>query len=252
MHPNSPPILDLHGIPPAALHRPRLASLACLLFAIAAIVGILTAAISFAFVFPIASIETWVMFWRINAACVGTSTSLLVAAAIVLNIADIARHASPRLSPWPRRLILLLVVLYAAGHCIYVFGMFSLDSSGYVIHYRSFYLPVFVVALGAAAGAYTVGFIYALQIAAFLRDRTFRIASTTILCPVLLIITSELFFTANDLAKLHGVGLHLPEFPLLDICWGIIGAAMAIALTVFFFLLAHRLRRAAANSEPLH
>jgi len=192
--------------------------------------------------------NTWMVLSYIIVVCIYVSAGLVVVAAILLYIADVARYASPRISPWPRRLIVLLAVLYATGRCIHASGTPSPPSLAYFIPHRfHFYLSMFVMALGAAAGAYVAGLLYALQIAAFLRDRTFRIAAMAVLCPVLFIITSQCFFMANDLATRHGMGLHLPHLPWLNICWNIIGATMAIALTAFFLLLAHRLRRAAAN-----
>ncbi|MCL2641028.1 MAG: hypothetical protein FWD53_09310, partial [Phycisphaerales bacterium] len=164
--PPSPPILDLYGTPPAVLHRPRLAALACLLLAVAAVVEVFNAVLFL--VFAMVPIDNW-MNACIYVVFVFTSVSLVVAGAVVLCIADLARHASPRVSPWPRRLILMLAVLYAVGHYIYALGVlsyyFTVSSS---FDFFNFYLPALIVALGTSVGLYIVGLLYALPVAAVL------------------------------------------------------------------------------------
>jgi len=239
--PPSPPILDLYGTPPAVLHRPRLAVLACSLFAFAAVAE-LVAAVAFDF-FPPPHPDMGVG-GLIYAVSIYTSTCVVVAAAIVLYIADIARHASPRISPWPRRLILMLIVLHAAGCCLEAFGWYLFGPDSFYGR-DGFYLLISIVARGSAAAAYTAGFIYALQVAAFLRDKTLHIAAVAVLCPVLLITTGLFFLTTADLTNLYDVDSLFSSSSWLQTCGNILAPAIPTALIVFFLLLAYRIRRAA-------
>jgi len=249
------PILDLYGSPPPTLHRPKLAAIACLFFAISGIVQMLTAALPF--VIPPVDFESWINFTKIQTATVCASASVNIIAAIVLYVADLARNASPPISPWPRRLIPLFILFYAIGHCTAEFGFLSflyanpsgITTSMYDQILANFYYPLFIAALAAAVVSYTIGFIYTLQVASFLRDKTFRVAAICILCPVLFVIASQLFLTANRLANLYKTGFQLPDYPVVQIVWGVISALVAISLTIFFFLIAHRLRRHNAGAD---
>jgi hypothetical protein len=248
------PTLDLHGQPRPILHRPRLAALACLLLAIAAVFEILKGLIPM-LIGP-ASSRTYAAFLdklllqtRLTTICVCASCLLIGLGAVCLYGAHLALHS--KISNWPRRLLLLFALLYFAARITVqvrldmVLSHLPVEADAYSTFTRVFFWPMLLFALAAASAAYAMGLVYALQIAVFLKDKTFRNLSLAILGTALLITVAQTFLTANFFALSHNHGIELPMDGLVDIIWTTLQFFLASSLVVFFFILAHRLRRAA-------
>jgi hypothetical protein len=221
------PTLDLFSQKPHALHSPRLAAIAMLLFA--ATYALLTLDTAFSMILSMLTIGSAFVRDAIN----GVAASFEISGLILLGIANLARR---RINPWPR-LITLIAGLASDATALALFVLSLLHP---MLLPRPVEIPIAIFFFVTSLAAYIAALLYALQIARLLRRRSLAIASLIalggmILC-TLASILSWLHWFIEPLRILW-------ETSSIDVIVNTYSVLAMFALTLYFLILAARLFR---------
>ena len=235
--------LELYGEMRPVLHRPRLAGVACWLFAVAYFLQVATAVVGL----TSASRVGVGLSWKIEVVGTWLSAGAIVIAAIVLFVADLGHR---QVSLWPLRVLFVLILVYAIFQSLAESFFFAGPEFFFAEGMLTRYTALLTTALAAASGAYAFGLIYVYQIATLVRDRFLRRLSLTIFSLALLVTVGQFIDTASALKSLCGYGAFVPiELDhFLRGYWSIVEMALAVAITTFFVIAGARLRRVAKGN----